>query len=219
MQQDLEKGIGFVVYDMHNLPVTVYKTDGSSMQYSYDTQGNRIRKYGTGGTYYFNGADGKTEVVSPIFTTATYNIWGLDNISQVKRSSSTFSRFYYLKDQLGNIRVTVDANGNVSSADDYYPFGMQMEGRSINSGQADTRFKFTGKERDIETNYDYFGARYYDARIGRFLSIDPMFSKYANWSSYNYCLDNPLRVVDPNGDTVRVYVETKAQGHTWMSTG
>ena len=49
----------------------------------------------------------------------------------------------------------------VVAYDDYYPFGMQMETRCQNVGNSDARYKFTGKERDVETGYDYFGARYY----------------------------------------------------------
>ncbi|MBA4312024.1 MAG: hypothetical protein C0417_05290 [Chlorobiaceae bacterium] len=49
--------------------------------------------------------------------------------------------------------MTVDAGGNVTSYDDYYPYGMVMEGRSGNFGQGDTRYKFTSKERNVETGY------------------------------------------------------------------
>jgi RHS repeat-associated protein len=110
-------------------------------------------------------------------------------------------RFYYLKDHLGNIRVTVDAGGSVQSYDDYYPFGMSMEGRSANLGQGDMRYKFTSKERDIETGYDYFGARYYDARIGRFLTLDPLAGNLgmSSLSPYHYSYNNPLRFIDPKG--------------------
>ena len=72
---------------------------------------------------------------------------------------------------------------------------------------------FTGKERDVKTGYDYGvypaegrrrrpksgSARYYDSRIGRWLSVDPMGVKYANLSLYSYTADNPIILVDPNG--------------------
>ena len=58
----------------------------------------------------------------------------------------------------------------------------------------------TGKERDSETGFSYFGARYYDSDIlTGWLSVDPMSDKYPNLSPYNYCALNPIRVVDPNG--------------------
>jgi RHS repeat-associated protein len=60
------------------------------------------------------------------------------------------------------------------------------------------------RERDVESLYDYFGARYYDSRIGRFLTIDPRADKYRNATPYGYVLGNPLAFVDPNGDTVNL---------------
>jgi RHS repeat-associated protein len=110
----------------------------------------------------------------------------------------TDNRYYYLKDHLGSIRVTVDDSGDVVAYDDYDPWGMILNGRSGLSID-DGRYKFTGKERDAETSYDYFGARYYDSRIGRWLSVDPLADKYPGWSPYNYCFNNPINVVDPTG--------------------
>jgi RHS repeat-associated protein len=62
---------------------------------------------------------------------------------------------------------------------------------------------FTGKERDSETGFSYFGARYYDSDIlTGWLSVDPMADKYPGLSPYAYCALNPIRVVDPNGDSI-----------------
>ncbi len=59
---------------------------------------------------------------------------------------------------------------------------------------------FTGKERDTETGFSYFGARYYDSDLsGLFLSVDPMADKYPSISSYAYCAWNPVKMVDPDG--------------------
>ena len=74
-----------------------------------------------------------------------------------------------------------------------------MGGRSWNGGLADARYKYTEKERDAETGYDYFGARYYDARVGRFLAVDPHMSTSPGLSSYLYSGNNPLAFVDPTG--------------------
>ncbi len=95
--------------------------------------------------------------------------------------------------------MTLDEDGNVAGYDDYYPFGMVMPGRSMNNSNPNSIYKFTGKERDEETNYDYFGARYYDSRIGRWLSVDPLADKYPGLSPYNYCINNPMIFIDPDG--------------------
>jgi len=107
-------------------------------------------------------------------------------------------RNYYIKDHLGSIRVVVDQGGEIVSAQDYYPFGETLRTYTTGSGQND-KYKFTEKERDIETGYDYFGARFYDSRIGRWLSVDPLAEMYPGWSPYNYTMNNPLRYIDPNG--------------------
>src|SRR5207302_6045487 len=71
-------------------------------------------------------------------------------------------------------------------------------------------YKFTGKERDTESNLDYFGARYYSSTLGRFASVDPkMITKQRmldpqQWNAYQYSKDNPLTYYDPDGRVVRL---------------
>ena len=69
----------------------------------------------------------------------------------------------------------------------------------------------TGKERDSETGFSYFGARYYDSDIlTGWLSVDPMADKYPNLSPYAYCAWNPIRLVDPDGEKIiNAYEEYK----------
>ena len=66
----------------------------------------------------------------------------------------------------------------------------------------DERYKFTGKERDEETGYDFFGARYYTSIFSHWLSVDPLADKYPNISPYAYCSWNPVKFVDPDGEKV-----------------
>ena len=67
------------------------------------------------------------------------------------------------------------------------------------------RLCFIGKERESETGFSYFGAWYYDSDLMTgWLSVDPMADKYPNISPYVYCALNPIRVVDPNGDSCAV---------------
>jgi RHS repeat-associated protein len=60
-------------------------------------------------------------------------------------------------------------------------------------------YTFSGKEKDVETGYGYFGARYYDSGLSIWLSVDPMSDKYPSMSPYNYCGNNPIILVDPDG--------------------
>jgi RHS repeat-associated protein len=214
LQKDDQRDIGFVVNDIRNLPISMWKkSTGAEYRYYYDDNGMRIRKDGLTTEYYVNGPGGNTEaIVRSDLTKATHNIWGNDNLGQVKRDGSSWSKYYYLKDHLGNIRMTVDASCDIASYDDFYPFGMVMDGRSANIGQGDTRYKFTEKERDVESQYDYFGARYYDARVGRFGSVDRMAMRFPQASPYAYASSsNPLRAIDANGDSTFIVVWRYAQ--------
>ena len=65
-------------------------------------------------------------------------------------------------------------------------------------------YTFSAKEKDVETGLSYFGSRYYSSDLSIWLSVDPMSAKYPSLSPYTYCADNPVRCVDPNGDTVIV---------------
>ena len=60
----------------------------------------------------------------------------------------------------------------------------------------------SGKEKDVETGYHYFGARYYNSDLSLWLSVDPMSDKYPSLSPYNYCDWNPVKLVDPDGDSI-----------------
>jgi RHS repeat-associated protein len=181
--------------------VTEYKQNGTVIQYTYDANQVRVQKLvGSIPTYYIAGADGKTEVIATSTQTApTYTTWaGVQNVGQVKRNGATLTRYYYVKDHLGNTRMTVASTGTVDSYFDYYPFGQLMDGRT-SVASADSRYEYTGKERDAESGYDYFGARYYAARIGRWLSVDPLAQKSAHLTVYGYVGEDPLSETDPDG--------------------
>ena len=87
----------------------------------------------------------------------------------------------------------------------YKPFGGDYIDQQDPNTEYSERFRFTGKERDAETGYDYFGARYYSSSLGIWLSVDPMSDKYPSLSPYVYCADNPMRLVDVEGYDVQVF--------------
>jgi RHS repeat-associated protein len=66
------------------------------------------------------------------------------------------------------------------------------------------KYVTTGHERDTETGLDYRGARFYDADVARFLSLDPLAAEFPAWSDYNYVLGNPVMLVDPDGKAPEV---------------
>lgn len=87
-----------------------------------------------------------------------------------------------------------------------YPFGEEYVGQHIASPYTE-RFPFTGKERDEQTDYGYFGGRYFDANLMcSWFSVDPMGDKYQSLSPYNYCACNPVRLVDLDGCEFDVWI-------------
>ncbi len=111
---------------------------------------------------------------------------------------------FYLKDHQGNTRVVADKDGNVEETNAYYPFGGNFT--SIANIQP---YKYNGKELDTKNGlnwYDY-GARHYDAAIGRWHAIDPMSEKLYSLSQYKYCRNNPINRLDTDGKwDVKVHV-------------
>jgi len=69
-------------------------------------------------------------------------------------------------------------------------------------GDYSTRYRFNGKEQDEATGFYYYGARYYAPSLSRWLSTDPLAEKYQGFSPYNYTLNNPINLVDPDGRSV-----------------
>src|SRR3990167_8203840 len=101
---------------------------------------------------------------------------------------------FYINDHLGSGSVVLDENGNKISEESYYAFGEEKT-------SGDSRFTYTGKEKDDSGLY-YYGARYYDADAGRFTQPDPISGSLGNPQSLNkyvYVLNNPNKYVDPSG--------------------
>jgi RHS repeat-associated protein len=125
-------------------------------------------------------------------------IGSMGNLYTFQVVISDLKSYYYVKDHLGSVRVTVNDSGTVVAYNDYDPWGMQLDGRNSTSA-ANEKLKFTSKERDVETGYDYFGARYYDSRIARWLQVDPLERVKNNLSTYQYVNNNPIFYRDPDG--------------------
>lgn len=111
--------------------------------------------------------------------------------------------YYYHNDHLGGTAYLTDQTGQVAQTLAYLPYGEDWV--DVTTFQYDTSqigfYQFNGKEKDPETDYLYYGARYYwpDAWNG-WLSPDPLMDEYPSISPYAYCAWNPVNLVDPNGE-------------------
>jgi RHS repeat-associated protein len=112
---------------------------------------------------------------------------------------------YYQEDHLGSSSVVTDTAGVLVSESANYAFGFTRSEISIRASREP--YQFTQKEKDSETAYSYFEARYMNNSIGRFMSCDPvrmeMIQSLVNipqkLNPFLYCLNNPIRLVDPTG--------------------
>jgi RHS repeat-associated protein len=108
-------------------------------------------------------------------------------------------------DHLGSASWITDADGNGYQHLQYLPPDSYRDGETWvdqRKGTYSTPYQFSGKEKDEETGYSYFGARYYDSELSVWLSVDPMSDKYPSLNAYNYCSNNPLVLIDPQGEDI-----------------
>ena len=110
--------------------------------------------------------------------------------------------YWYHPDHLGSASWVSDKAGKGIQHLYYLPWGEELANQRVATSGFESRYTFSGKERDMETGYGYFGARYYNSALSIWLSVDPLADKYPGMSPYTYCADNPVRLVDPDGREV-----------------
>ncbi len=115
--------------------------------------------------------------------------------------------FFYHPDHLGSTSYVTDADGNIAQHIEYIPYGEVFVEERNNSFS--TNYLFNAKELDNETGLYYYGARYLDPTGAMWLSVDPLYEKNISATPYNYCLNNPVVILDPDG---RDYVYFKEDG-------
>ena len=122
----------------------------------------------------------------------------LTDVGYITLANSTPTYHYYLQDHLGNNRVVIDEHGQVEQVNHYYAFGGLM-GESTGGGAQS--YKYNGKELDRMHGLDWYdyGARHYDAVLGRWLCVDPLAEKYKSIGGYVYCIGNPIKLIDIDG--------------------
>ena len=194
LTKDLNKGISGITYNFLNLPNAVTFSDGSTITYTYGADGTKLRtvhKIGstTTTTDYCGNVIYENGVQKLLLTEEGY----------ITLSDSKYH--YYLKDHQGNNRVVISQSGTVEETSHYYPFG----GVFASAGNVQP-YKYNGKELDTKKGlnwYDY-GARHYDAVLGRFITVDALCDKHFKVSPYVYCGNEPVGRIDPDGNDWRV---------------
>ena len=111
--------------------------------------------------------------------------------------------FYYHSDHLGSAAYLTNQAGSVFQALNYLPFGEEWVDVKQDIGWPSLiNYSFNAKEKDYETGFHYYGSRYYSSELSIWNSTDPMADKYPSLTPYNYCANNPVKLIDPNGEDI-----------------
>lgn len=195
-----------------------YTFDGSdrllsagNTHYTYGPGGERITK-SDGTTYYYGPGGQLLTTFNPDGSQSNYVYLGATRLARIQWAGSdsiaTSDIKYYLSDALGSTDKFVDKDGKTILADqDFFPFGGTVPG--VGTASSSNHFMFTAEERDPESGLDYFGARYYNNTVGRFMSADwsagPAAIPYAHlgdpqsYNLYAYVRGNPTTLTDGDG--------------------
>ena len=194
LTKDLNKNKTAIQYNCLNLPSRVMFANGNSISYLYDAAGRKLRT-----VHVLEGDSVTTDYCGNVVYENGVPQILLTEVGYVSLTDGKYH--YYLKDHQGNNRVVVDEEGTVEEVNDYYAFGGLM---STSSRQSVQPYKYNGKELDRKGGlgwYDY-GARMYDAALGRFMKTDRFSEKYVSLSPYQYGANNPVNNIDVNGDSL-----------------
>ncbi len=202
-------------WDYNNRLIAVDTATGTS-SYTYDTNGQRVSSTTPALATYYPSATYSTDGTTP----DKHIFLGDTAIATVRGTDKDAVPYSIQTDHLTGSNITTDASGNLAELTDYYAFGtMRIDSQT---GDFTEKRKFTGHEYDADTGLTYANARYYDAKIGRWLSEDPVFLLFGdseqvkqitgqelqqylsdpqNYNSYAYARNNPLRYNDPTGQS------------------
>ncbi len=183
-----------LAYDAENRSISI--TMGSSTTTMvYDYSGDRVKKTANGVT--------NTYVGSLWECTATCTKYIFAGPTRIAMKDGLGQVYYYHSDHLGSSTLITKGFGSDAGSKiqdlAYFPYGQIR----TNTGSIDIHHKFTGQELDGETNLYYYGARYYDPVLGRFIQADTGgvdFNDPQTLNPYRYGLNNPLRYIDPSGN-------------------
>ena len=194
LTKDLNKKKTAIQYNCLNLPSRVMFANGNSISYLYDAAGRKLRT-----VHVLEGDSVTTDYCGNVVYENGVPQILLTEVGYVSLTDSKYH--YYLKDHQGNNRVVVDEEGTVEEVNDYYAFGGLM---STSSRQSVQPYKYNGKELDRKGGLDWYdyGARMYDAALGRFMKTDRFSEKYVSLSPYQYGANNPVNNIDVNGDSL-----------------
>jgi len=184
-----------LIYDAESRLVQIKRGNNIQAKYFYDGDGNRVKAVvgSTTTTYIGN----YLEWTGSTTTMKKYYYAGGQRVA-LRQGSSTL--YFLLTDHLGSTAVTATSGGGLYGELRYYPWG----GTRYDTGTTPTSYRYTG-QREAEVGLYYYGARYYDPLLGRFVSPDTIIPQQQGsqaWDRYAGMNNNPIRYTDPTGHCV-----------------
>ena len=223
LTEDSGRGITNIEYDDWNNPRRIQFSNGNVTRYVYSADGEKLR------TVHYTAAPNITVAAGQTHELSKDEILSIDSTDYIGRLvlkngkpdmytftggyyafSGTYPSlgtvgglYFYNYDHLGNVREVVNEDGKLLQVTNYYPFGAPYSDNRITSMNPKLQpYKYTGKELDLVhglNTYDH-GARQNYSVLGVWDRVDLMAEKYYNMSPYAVCGDNPLLLLDPNGE-------------------
>ena len=120
--------------------------------------------------------------------------------------------FFYHSDHLGSTSYITDDKANITQYDAYLPYGELLVDE--HSSSEDLPYKFNGKEMDEETGLYYYGARYMNPMASIWYGVDAFAEKYVESSGYVFCIDNPIKLIDSDGNKWDIHTSKNKDGKT-----
>lgn len=185
-------------------------------QYNYSADKMRSKKLvGTTATYYFYGLNGSLlgEYIPATQVQKEYFYLGAKLLAEREKTKLPVPNIsYYHNDVVGSPLAATDKVGALKWREHYWPYGE----RNLRDTKAATATMwFAGKPQDADSKLSYFGARYYDPLLGRFMGIDPVGVDESNLHSHNryaYGNNNPYKFVDPTGNIAETALDVVSLG-------
>ncbi len=209
---NLGECLTFIIYGLDNL----YKNLDDN-QYIYDEElniywlnkgisfhlifHNESNDLGIANINYDEYIDFKNKIIDYFYTNGTilnethYYVNG----KLVAMKDNSGAKIYYHPDNLGSTTLVTNQSGSIVEEEFYLPYG------DIYSGEEDSRFLYTGKEKEKDTGLYYYGARYYYPFQRQFIQPDPIIADIynsQNLNRYAYVLNNPYKYTDPTGQYI-----------------
>src|SRR5690606_12957951 len=218
MTTDRNKGITSIAYNHINLPTRVvfenldpqYSTTWKAITYTYDATGVKLQKtvqQGSIGSYSTTHTKYATHYIYVEDATGeTLTFFNHPEGYVEPNTGNGYDYVYQYKDHLGNIRLSYkDNNGSLEIVEEnnYYPFGLEHKGYGAPT-VSEHPYKYNGKELNKELGLDWYdyGARNYDAAIGRWMNLDNLAEQYKTSSPYHYAGNIPILYYDIDGNEI-----------------